>query len=154
MFDLAAELPRLLPKAIAWAEAEAAQARAVGAPLDAPRLQLARAVGVRKPELVRIVESDSLPLPTDPELRFAALESGLLGPGMIGLTLGYSIFVLSGQSSNRLVSHECRHVHQYEAAGSIARFLPVYLQQIVLRGYDLAPFELDARAHERDQASD
>ena len=152
MFDLAAELPRLLPKAIAWAEAEAAQARTLGAPLDAPGLGLARAVGVRKPELVRIVELDSLPLPTDPELRFAALQTGLLGPGMIGLTLGYSIFILRGQSSNRLVSHECRHVHQYEAAGSIARFLPVYLQQIVLHGYDRAPFELDARAHERDQA--
>jgi hypothetical protein len=43
-------------------------------------------------------------------------------------------------------------VHQYEAAGSIAAFLPLYLQQIVLYGYERAPFEVDARAHERDVA--
>ena len=40
--------------------------------------------------------------------------------------------------------------HQYEEAGSIADFLPVYLKQIVEFGYDSAPLEVDARAHERD----
>jgi hypothetical protein len=41
-------------------------------------------------------------------------------------------------------------VHQYERAGSIAAFLPVYLQQIVELGYNNAPFEIDARSHELD----
>ena len=59
-------------------------------------------------------------------------------------------FIRHGFVTNRLVSHELRHVHQYEAAGSIAAFLPVYLAQIVSVGYEQAPFELDARHHERD----
>ena len=148
MLDLAAELPRLLPKAIAWAEEECIGAATSGVPLDAMGTQLARAVGVRNPELIRIVEASSLPLPSDLELRSAALQAGLLGPGMAGLTLGYAVFILQGHASSRLISHECRHVHQYEAAGSIASFLPIYLQQIVSYGYDRAPFEVDARAHE------
>jgi hypothetical protein len=48
----------------------------------------------------------------------------------------------------RLVSHECRHVYQYETHGSIAAFLPIYLLQIATVGYVNAPFEQDARAHE------
>jgi hypothetical protein len=50
----------------------------------------------------------------------------------------------------RLLSHECRHVHQYEAHGSIAAFLPVYLEQIATVGYRNSPLEQDARAHEVD----
>lgn len=152
MFNLAAELPRLLPRAVAWSEAEADDALTTGMPLTDFGMRLARAVGVRRPDLIRTVDVPSLPIPSDPELRFAALQTGLLGPGMVGLTLGYAIYIVTGHGSNRLVSHECRHVYQYETAGSIAVFLPMYLQQIVQYGYGLAPFELDARAHERDGA--
>jgi hypothetical protein len=127
MIDLATELPRLLPKAISWAEEEAAAAQAAGAPLSESGLRLARSVGVQFPEWIRVVEAASLPFPADSELSAAALQAGLLGPGTAGLTLGYAVFILKGQSSNRLISHECRHVHQYEAAGSIAAFLPLYL---------------------------
>ena len=81
-------------------------------------------------------------------MRQAALATGLLGPGMIGLTLGYSIFIVRGYMGRRLVSHECRHVYQYETHGSIAAFLPIYLLQIATVGYVNAPFEQDARAHE------
>ncbi|UCH50158.1 MAG: hypothetical protein JSU95_08850 [Betaproteobacteria bacterium] len=150
MIDLAAELPRLLPKAIAWAEQESAAALEVGAPLTETGLRLARSVGVQFPERIRLVEAASLPFPPDPELGAAALQTGLLGPTTAGLTLGYAIFILKGHGSNRLISHECRHVHQHEVAGSIATFLPLYLQQIVSYGYHQAPYEIDAREHEID----
>src|SRR5258705_309021 len=117
MFNLATELPRLLPKAIAWAEAEAAAAQRRGLMLDAIGLRLAQMVGVRRPELVRVVETPTLPFPSDAELGLAATQTGLLGPHMAGLTLGYAVFVRAGQVSARLISHECRHVHQYEVAG-------------------------------------
>ena len=150
MIDLEAELPRLLPKAIAWAEEEAAAALASGMSMSESGLRLARSVGVHFPERIRVVEAASLPSPADPELNSAALQAGLLGPGMEGLTLGYAVFILEGRGSNRLISHECRHVYQYEMAGSIAAFLPLYLQQIVSYGYDQAPYEIDAREHEID----
>ena len=58
------------------------------------------------------------------------------------------MFICRGHETKRLLSHELRHVHQYEQAGSIAGFLPEYLQQIVAFGYAAAPLEQEARAHE------
>ena len=148
-FDLRAALPVLAPKAISWAEAQCSAIAQVGQPLNEVLLAVARSVGVLHPELIRIAVVQSLPLPEDPELKQAALATGLLGPGMVGLTLGYGIYVCHGHGSVRLLSHEFRHVHQYEQAGSIAAFLPVYLQQIATVGYNDAPLEIDARAHGR-----
>jgi hypothetical protein len=106
-------------------------------------------VGVAKPELVRVqILGDRLPMPDDPTLREAALQAGLLAPGMVGLTLGYSIFICRGHKTRRLLSHELRHVHQYEQHGLIAGFLPLYLQQVIEAGYREGPFERDAREHE------
>lgn len=150
MIDLTTRRSRLLPKAIAWAEAEAAAARTSGDPLTDAESRLAVLVGVKLPEQVRVVERPGLPYPADPELDAAARETGLLGPGMIGLTLGHAVFVLPGNRTTRLMSHECRHVYQYEQAGSIAAFLPRYLEQILAFGYEQAPLEADARAHETD----
>ena len=143
------DLPKLLPRAIAWAEDRAAKAAAVGTPLNASELEIARAVGVASPERVRVeMVGDRLPMPDDADLHAAAVQAGLMGPGMVGLTLGYAIFICRGHKTRRLLSHELRHVHQYEQHGSIAGFLPVYLEQVIEVGYGNAPFERDARAHE------
>ena len=149
--DLLSQLPRLLPGAIAWAEARAKRAAEVGSPLTPDELGIARAVGVAKADLVRIeIVGDRLPMPDDPVLQAAATQAGLLGPGMVGLTLGHAIFICRGHKTRRLVSHELRHVYQYEQCGSIAAFLPAYLAQVLEVGYQHAAFERDARAHERD----
>ena len=147
--DLQAVLPSLLPLAITWAEARAAEGAHSGIALNNHLLTIARSVGVVQPELIRIALVHSLPMPQDPMLHAAAVQTGLLGPGMVGLTLGYAVFVCHGYDTVRLLSHEFRHVYQYERAGSIAAFLPVYLVQIVQFGYANAPFEQDACAHER-----
>ena len=89
-------------------------------------------------------------MPSDPQLSAAAEQTGFLEPGMVGLTLGHSVFIRHGHETPRLLSHEFRHVYQYEQAGSIADFLPVYLLQIVESGYPAATFEIDARVHERN----
>jgi hypothetical protein len=146
--DLRQALPKLLPAAIGWAEARAKRALDAGVPLTPSEQEVARAVGVMNPELVRVEIVERLPLPEDAVLRAAALQTGLLGPGMVGLTLGHAIFICRGHKTRRLLSHELRHVHQYEQHGSIAAFLPVYLKQIVEVGYGNAPLEADARAHE------
>ncbi len=119
-----------------------------GQPLNDYHLAIARAVGVERPELIRVALVQQMPLPGHPDLRAAARQAGLLGPDTRGLTLGYSVFLRRGHDTIRLRSHEFRHVYQYETAGSIAAFLPLYLQQILELGYDNAPFEIDARSHE------
>ena len=146
--DLLQDLPLLMPSAIAWAETCAREVAERGSPLSEAELAIARAVGVAKPELIRIATVERLPLPEESQLRAAAVQTGLLGPNMVGLTLGYSVYICRGHRTRRLLSHEFRHVHQYEQHGSIAAFLPVYLKQIVEVGYAGAPLEQDARAHE------
>jgi hypothetical protein len=146
--DLLAALPGLLPRAIAWAQARSHEVQIHGARLTPIELALARAVGVARPELIRKATVRRLPLPKDEALRAAASQTGLLGADAIGLTLGYAVLIVAGHATTRLLSHEFRHVHQYEDAGSIEAFLPVYLRQIVELGYADAPLERDARAHE------
>ncbi|WP_179404242.1 hypothetical protein [Burkholderia guangdongensis] len=148
MTSLASILPQVLPHAIAWAEEQERIALVTGAYLASDGIADARAVGVLAPEKIRVVIAPSLPLPTEPWLRNVALNAGLLGPGFTGLTLGYAIFIVDGRLTRRLLTHEFRHVHQYENAGSIKDFFPEYLRQIATVGYDAAPLEIDARNHE------
>lgn len=145
-----AALPSLLLKATAWAEEQSALILQNGESLRPLEIKLAEAVGVQHTELVRIFEVPRLPLPDDAELRQAALSVGMLGPTMVGLTLGYGVYIVYGHRTDRLLSHELRHVFQYEHAGSIANFLPEYMEQLVSVGYAKAPLEIDARSHEAD----
>jgi len=147
---LIARLPRLLPLAVSWAKAREADILATGRTLTDIETRMAAAVGVQNPGRVRIKVVGRIPAPDHPELRSIASETGLIGPRTGGITFGHGIYVRDGHIFNRLVSHELRHVHQYEAAGSIDAFLQTYLNQIATVGYERAPLELDARRHERD----
>ena len=91
--DLQTLLPRLIPRAITWAEVIAADVASRGAALDVSGLSDARTVGVQRANSIRVLMVDRLPLPSDSELQAAALQTGLLGPEMAGLTLGYPILI-------------------------------------------------------------
>ena len=67
------QLPVLLPRVLAWANAQAAHIARQGAPLNAPSLTLARRVGVVHPERIRILVVPAVPAPEDPELRQIAM---------------------------------------------------------------------------------
>jgi hypothetical protein len=121
-----------------------------GVPLRPEEVVLAKRVGVVNPELIRVLVVSEIPLPEDPMLLRAAQQTGFLSTTIGGLTLGHAIYVRQDSLSNSLLAHECRHVHQYEKYGSIASFLPEYLKQLVTHGYENAPLEVDARAHQQD----
>ncbi len=149
---LLAALPGLLPSAVEWAKREEARALASGDPLSPEELEIASRAGVRAREKIRVVVAEELPAPESPVLRAAAAEAGLLGPAMIGLTLGYAIFLRRGHEAGEALSHEFRHVYQYESRGGIAGLFPEYLAQVIEHGYADAPFEIDARNHETGSA--
>ena len=146
--DLSSKIEHVLPLAIEWAEAMSTEIQELGAPLDSEGVALALRVGVAQVDAVRVLEVDSFPLPDSQLLQEAAIETGLLGPDTMGLTLGHSICVGRGKMSTGLLSHELRHVQQYEEFGSIPKFLAEYLNQIVAYGYLDAPLDCDARANE------
>jgi hypothetical protein len=86
-----ATLPRLLPKAIAWGGRLCRGDSGHRRTSERFRSIVAVRVGVQRPDLVRIQIVNHLPLPEDLELRQVALNAGLLGEGMIGLTLGWRV---------------------------------------------------------------
>lgn len=144
------DLHTLLPKAVVWAERQSSQILRNGEPLTSTEAALAVRMGVVKPQNVRIQVVPQFPRPEDPQLFAFAERAGLFEPEMHGLTLGHGIFIRDGYRANRLVSHECRHVFQYEQHGSIEAFLRVYLAQIIQFGYSDAPLEVDAYGNETD----
>jgi hypothetical protein len=132
-----------------WAESYASQAIARGTPLSDAQATLARQVGVRDPSKVRIRVVDELPAPQDPVLVAAAGRIGLMPQAASGMTLGYAVLLKRGAEKDaRLLSHELRHVAQYEEKGGIRPFLTVHIPQLMQFGYEDSPFERDARAHE------
>lgn len=145
---LSAQLPKLLPAIVQWAEEMEAFILKQGKPLEASLIEVAQLVGVSLVGKVHVLELDDFPLPADPVLQQAASALGLLGENTLGLTLGYGILIKRGLSSRQLIAHECRHVHQYEQAGSVAQFLEGYLTSILQVGYSDSPYEVDARQHE------
>ena len=146
----AAQLASMAPRVVAWAEKLAAGGVAHGRAPTAAQLRIARASGVREPARIRIVVVDRIPLPDEPQLKAAALEVGLSPASALGMTVGYAVLVVRGYEDNvRLLSHEFRHVAQYEACGGIAPFLAMHLADLAAFGYEDSPFEVDARAHEQ-----
>jgi hypothetical protein len=145
-FDLKAELPRLMPHAVAWAERQEAHILSGGVTLGPVGVEIARGVGVSDPSAVRVLIVDPIPSPDDPALIEANEQVPLVGPHLAGLTFGHGIFMRKDHAENLLtLAHELRHVHQYEGFGSIPAFLSVYLPQVAEHGYTNAPLELEAQ---------
>lgn len=137
-----------MAKAIAWAEQQASVIASCGKPLDGGELILARRVGVVRPELIRVMLVPEVPKPDDLLLLQWARQAGIPSLGAAGLTIQYGIYIREGCYSQRVLSHECRHVQQFEQAGSVAVGVQRYLEQVIKFGYRDAPFEVDARNHE------
>lgn len=146
-FELRVVLPSVLPKAIAWGESQCELITQTGQPLNDLQLAVAKYIGVVHPELIRVAEVSSLPQPEDHELREIALDTGLFGSSMVGMTIGYGVYVCHGYLSFNRLSHAFRYVQQYEKAGSIAAFLRRDLEHMAALEYGDAPFELDAQEH-------
>jgi hypothetical protein len=117
--------------------------------LSPQSIEIAKRVGVSKPDLIGVLVVDQMPAPDDPERRAIGERYGLLTPDTDGLTLAYAVFLRRGRDADaRLLAHKFRHVQQYEAAHSVKEFLSAYISQLLDVGYHDAPLEVDARAHE------
>ncbi|HYC36174.1 MAG TPA: hypothetical protein VEC19_07110 [Usitatibacter sp.] len=146
---MAVQVGEVAPRAIEWALGRSREVLEAGRGLDARALALARKVGVREAAKIRIVVVDRIELPSEPMLREAGARVGL-SDSADGMTLGYAVVVRSGHERNpRLLSHEFRHVAQYEACGGIAPFLTTHLAHLAQHGYEASPFEADASRHEQ-----
>lgn len=134
----------LLPLACEWAAQHESDIMVHGVPLSKGELADAARIPLQRPELVRVLEVNSIPSPDDPALAAAAQVAGLLTLQTTGLTLCHGIFVRRGWRSRRLVVHELVHTSQYERLGGIEPFLRCYLHECLTVGYPEAPMEQEA----------
>jgi hypothetical protein len=137
----------LLPLAAQWAAEQEAQVLREGEPLTEEEIVDAKAVGVREPERVRLLQVDSIPSPTHPMLKAAYDAIDFVASAPRGLTVQYGIFVRTDCRQDRhLLVHELVHISQYERLGGILPFLSGYILQCATIGYREAPLEQEAIA--------
>lgn len=134
-----------LPRALAWFNQTEQELLAVGRPLTAVELAIARKVGVSHPENVRVVVRPDFPMPSDPELRREAERMNLGSDWEGGRTMGYAILLKPALADNRtILTHELVHVTQIDRMGNEG-FLKRYLIEMELLGYENSLMEQEAR---------
>ena len=145
--SLLSQFEMLLPLAAAWATEQEREILRDGVSLSAGEIADACAIGVKEPDRVRLLRIETIPRPTQPQLRAACDAIDFLTPATRGLTLGHGIFIRSDCWRDRsLIVHELAHVAQYERLGGILPFLRRYLFECLTVGYSAAPLEQEAIA--------
>jgi len=141
-----------LPFAHAWASHVEARALASGAPLEPCALAVARRVGVVHAHRVRVRVVAELPWPGPLWLRALAIRLRLAPPDIVGVSIGYGIWLRADQAANHaLLAHELVHVAQHERLGGLRSFLHAYMVECLTEpGYPAGPLESEALrvAHE------
>ena len=141
-------LSSFLPQYTSWAQHIDNQGQQIGEPLSEEALRIAKEIGIREPNKVRLVLCEEVPFPLENgELKAIALSMGLIGPNIVNnaQVFGYSIYIRQAwEYSLAELAHELVHVMQIEREGSFAKFLPKYMQQVSEFGYEKAPYEAEA----------
>jgi hypothetical protein len=136
---------QLIPKGAIWAQQKEQEILQVGIPLSESQLQDAKLIPVMQPEKVRLLRVSAIPLPDDPELRFAAQAIQLITPHTRGLSLRYGIFIRDDYWHNReIILHELIHTAQCERLGGLQQFFNQYIAECIKYGYPAAPLEQEA----------
>ena len=138
-------MPFCLPLAVRWASQQEQKILRAGVALDESQVTDARLMGVARPEKVRLLKVDQVPLPANRLLRWAAKRTKLISSDTAGMALRYGIFIRSDcWQMRRLIAHECVHTAQYERLGGIEEFLGLYLRECLEVGYPSGLLEQEA----------
>ena len=127
------DVQRNIPKAMRWVTQSEQACMEIGQQLSPQRKRDAQAIGVQQIGVVRIMLSNEIPLPDDPELRQLVLKSGL--GSSRGITFGHGIVLKPGAYDRHLIAHELAHAMQYERFGGIEPFLVAYIPEVVFPPY-------------------
>jgi hypothetical protein len=138
-------LPAFVMVATRWVEWHERKILKHGVTLPEESLMDATRMGVARPEEIRLMRVDRIPVLNGSVIRFLARWFPEISASTVGLTLGHGIYIRSPWWSDRhLIAHECVHVGQYERCGSTAAFLKNYFTECIETGYPAAPMEQEA----------
>jgi hypothetical protein len=139
---------KLLPQYISWAITTDQEGMKIGTPLDEKELLLAKEIGIKFPEKVRVIYVDEVPYPYENEhLKQMGLSLGFIGDDIVNeaQVFGYSIYVRKDlKFTFSKLAHELVHVMQIERTGSFSVYCLQYLADLAKYGYRKAPLEVEA----------
>jgi len=126
-----------------WAHEQERRILREGIPLPLESIPFAREVGIERPDEVRVLVTDPIPLPAPLWCVRIARKLGLpvFAPG--GMALGKGVFLANGHWGS--LHHELVHVWQYQSRGGMLPFFRQYLLECLMVGYVEAPLEMEAR---------
>ena len=137
----------ILPQYIEWATETELLGLQTGQPLDDTQLALAREIGIKNPQQVRLVFVDQVPFPYDNLLLKTVGEAvGFIGEGIVNnaQVFGYSIYVREDYPlTTPRLAHELVHVLQIERS-SLQQVITQHFSDLATYGYDNAPLEVEA----------
>ena len=137
-----------LEKYVDWARGIEAEGQKRGTPLTGKQIELAREIGIKRPENVRLIFVESVPFPTDDEaMRKIGEVLGFIGPDVTNnaQAFGYTIWVRNGYTLDRpKLAHELVHVLQIERSGNFSEFVKQYMMQLRTHGHWNMPLEIEA----------
>ncbi len=143
-----------LAKYVAWAKGIEAEGQKRGTPLTATQRELARQIGIKHPEKVRLVYVDEVPFPVDDEdMRRTGESLGFIGPNITNnaQAFGYTIWVRNGFTLDRpSLAHELVHVAQIERSESFGAYARQYMLELRKHGHADMPLELEAYEANRE----
>lgn len=137
----------IAPSVSRWAVVQERRILREGEPLDDPLLSFSRALGIAKPEDIRVLKVDRIPLPVPDWMMDIGRLCRLPVFAPAGMALGRGIYLLPGCESS--LPHELVHVMQYEREGGFGRFMNLYLRQCFENGYLESALEEEARLKSR-----
>ena len=136
-----------LPLASAWVLKQERFILENGVPLTNVQLADAKLVGVVRPERVRLLRVEQIPLPEHPALEEMKEAMKLTTPDLPGLAVRYGIYLRADHwAERRFLVHELAHTAQYERLDGVRAFLECYLYQCLAIGSTSAPMEQEAIA--------
>jgi hypothetical protein len=137
----------VLPQYIAWAMETEVAGLNMGEPLDNDQLVIAKEIGIKNPEKVRLVYVDEVPFPYENlVLKVVGEALGFIGEGIINnaQVFGYSIYIRKAyQLTTPNLAHELVHVLQIERS-SLDQVITQHFADLIKYGYDNSPLEVEA----------
>ena len=135
----------LIPKVCEWLEYQENNIISIGRDLTPEELDIAKRIGIKNYDIIRVYESSIVPNPSDIVLNELGKQIGLISANTIGICFRYGIFIHENASDKKAVlTHELIHTLQYERFGSIKAFITLYLKECLEVGYHQSDLEKEA----------
>jgi hypothetical protein len=135
----------LLPKVCEWLESQENNIISIGRDLTPEELAIAKRIGIKKYDIIRVYESSVVPNPSDIVLNELGKQIGLISTNTSGICFRYGIFIHENTIDKKAVlTHELIHTLQYERFGSIKAFITQYLKECIEVGYHQSDLEKEA----------